>query len=103
MEFHRLHARRPCRAAGADRQRLSGTGNDLANRITGNAGNNILDGGAGADTLEGGAGNDVYLVGDAGDVIVEAEGGGIDMIRTAAIDYTLGAGVEILVLIGAAR
>ena len=95
---------------GADVERLvltggarSGTGNDLANRIAGNAGDNTLDGGAGADTLEGGAGNDVYLVGDAGDVIVEAEGGGIDMIRTAAIDYTLGAGVEILVLIGPAR
>ena len=36
------------------------------------------------------------------DVIVEADGGGIDTVRTAATDYTLGAGVENLVLIGAA-
>ena len=33
---------------------IDGTGNDLANTLTGNAGNNVLDGGTGADTMTGG-------------------------------------------------
>lgn len=37
---------------------LNGTGNILANRLTGNGGNNVLNGGLGADTLVGGGGND---------------------------------------------
>jgi Ca2+-binding RTX toxin-like protein len=41
---------------------FSGTGNALANSITGGDAGDILDGGAGADTLVGGAGDDVYLV-----------------------------------------
>ncbi|MGO7428425.1 calcium-binding protein, partial [Rhizobium ruizarguesonis] len=41
---------------------FSGTGNSLANAITGGAGNDLLDGGAGNDTLSGGAGNDIYVV-----------------------------------------
>lgn len=41
---------------------LAGTGNGLANRITGNTGNNTLDGAGGIDSLVGGAGNDTYIV-----------------------------------------
>ena len=53
---------------------ITGTGNELSNRITGNAGNNTLSGAggpdrllgyAGADTLQGGAGND-WLQGGVG-------------------------------------
>ena len=40
---------------------INGSGNVLANRITGNSGNNILNGGLGADTLDGKGGNDVFL------------------------------------------
>ena len=39
----------------------SGTGNELANAISGNAGVNTLDGGPGADTLTGGAGADHFV------------------------------------------
>jgi Ca2+-binding RTX toxin-like protein len=41
---------------------INGTGNALANTITGNQYNNILDGDAGADTLTGGGGDDIYIV-----------------------------------------
>jgi Ca2+-binding RTX toxin-like protein len=44
---------------------LSGTGNSLANRLSGNAGDNLLKGGAGHDVLKGGAGDD-RLHGGAG-------------------------------------
>ena len=49
---------------------IDGTGNELANTITGNSGNNVLDGGADAlvDTLDGGAGNDTYVLADGSDV-----------------------------------
>ena len=51
---------------------FTGTGNALANTITGGIGDDTLDGGAGADKLIGGAGNDTYIVDNAGDVITEA-------------------------------
>ncbi|TXI44779.1 calcium-binding protein [Methylophilus sp.] len=41
---------------------INGTGNALANTITGNAGNNILDGGTSVDKLIGGNGDDTYIV-----------------------------------------
>jgi Ca2+-binding RTX toxin-like protein len=97
-----------------ERLRLSGrgaadgTGNDLANAIDGNRGNNVLAGGggndtldghAGVDTLDGGLGNDLYTIGEAGDRIIDA--GGIDMVWSDA-DFTLGNGLENLILRGRA-
>ncbi|WP_322980099.1 M10 family metallopeptidase [Pseudomonas sp. C11] len=73
------------------------TGNDLNNTLIGNAANNVLDGGLGADTMNGGAGNDTYIVDDSGDVIIDSAG--IDTVR-ASIAYTLGNGLENLVLTG---
>lgn len=58
---------------------LSGTGNELANRIDGNRGSNQINGGSGADTLSGGSGNDafVFKAGQAnGDVIADFTGNG---------------------------
>jgi serralysin len=43
---------------------LSGTGNELSNKLTGNASNNTLNGGAGSDELIGGNGNDILTGGD---------------------------------------
>ena len=77
---------------------INGTGNALANVITGNSGDNTLDGAGGIDTLLGGAGNDTYLT-DGDDIIVDTDGD--DTVRSTGT-VTLGAGVENLVLLGAA-
>lgn len=53
---------------------INGTGNMLANVMTGNSGNNRLDGGAGNDTLLGGAGHDT-LRGDVGNDILQGDAG----------------------------
>jgi Ca2+-binding RTX toxin-like protein len=85
-----------------------GTGNNRSNTITGalgtdtltgGDGNDTLDGGAGADTLIGNAGNDTYVVDHAGDVVSES-GGGIDLVNTTLLNYTLTPNVDKLVFTG---
>jgi Ca2+-binding RTX toxin-like protein len=82
---------------------FSGTGNELANIITGSAGNDILSGAGGNDTLNGslgadsmtgGAGDDTYIVDNTGDSVVEVLGEGTDSVLTSLLAYTLGAEVE---------
>ncbi|MCM2501601.1 calcium-binding protein, partial [Neorhizobium galegae] len=79
---------------------FSGTGNSLDNVIRGGVAADTLDGMAGNDTLIGGLGNDTYAVDTTGDVVVENGGEGIDTVRTALSDYTLGANVENLTYTG---
>jgi Ca2+-binding RTX toxin-like protein len=77
------------------------TGNDAANRLEGAGGNDTLDGGAGIDTLIGGAGDDVYYTDHRYDTVTESVDGGIDEVRTTAVDNTLPDNVEKVVLLGA--
>jgi Ca2+-binding RTX toxin-like protein len=81
---------------------LTGTGNELANRIVGNDGANTLNGGLGVDTLIGGAGNDTYRVDAFGDTITEINTCGTDLVISTANSYVLGDFVEDLTLSGAA-
>jgi Ca2+-binding RTX toxin-like protein len=96
---------------------IDGTGDALANTITGNSGNNVLageggndtliggagndslDGGIGNDSMVGGAGDDTFVVDSATDVVVEAAGDGTDLVQTG-ISYTLGSNFENLELTG---
>jgi Ca2+-binding RTX toxin-like protein len=99
---------------------LNGTGNGLANVISGNLGSNILrglagndslygyagddtlDGGTGADMLVGGTGNDTYFVDNSGDAVIEKPNEGTDLVRSS-INYALPGNVENLSLTGSAN
>jgi Ca2+-binding RTX toxin-like protein len=71
-------------------------GDDL---LQGDAGNDFLNGELGNDTLVGGLGDDMLIVDSAADVVLEHAGEGNDTVQSY-IDYTLGANVENLILIG---
>jgi Ca2+-binding RTX toxin-like protein len=79
----------------------NGTGNDLANIITGNDSNNRIDGLGGADSMIGGKGNDTYIVDNAGDTITEWGGQGNDGVETSLSSYTLAINLEKLTFTGA--
>jgi Ca2+-binding RTX toxin-like protein len=79
---------------------FTGTGNALANTITGGVGNDVLDGAEGADRLVGLDGNDTYFVNNSSDVVVEAANAGTDAVMTASAAYTLSANVENLTYVG---
>jgi Ca2+-binding RTX toxin-like protein len=79
---------------------ISGTGNNLNNRINGNNLNNTLTGGLGDDTLNGRSGNDV-LNGDAGNDTLEG-GSGIDNLSGGIGNDTLDGGANNDNLVGGA-
>lgn len=79
---------------------FAGTGNDLANILTGGSGNDSLNGAAGIDRLVGGFGDDSYFADVANDLIVESAGGGIDTVFSTSASYNLGSNVENLTHVG---
>jgi Ca2+-binding RTX toxin-like protein len=98
---------------GAGRDDLAGGlgadslfGGDGIDTLLGGNGDDLLDGGGGRDILDGGAGNDTYVVNGPGDTVVEAEGGGTDLVRSAAtftLDTVELTHVEHLTLTGTLR
>ncbi|MCU0089894.1 M10 family metallopeptidase C-terminal domain-containing protein [Pseudomonas koreensis] len=89
-------------AYGAKIENAVGTVND--DSLIGNALDNILNGQAGADTMIGGTGNDTYFVDNVGDTVIETSTlpSEIDTVLSY-INYTLGANVENLTLLGTAN
>jgi Ca2+-binding RTX toxin-like protein len=75
-------------------------GAEGADSLAGGNGNDTLDGenhrfsyeDADVDSLDGGLGNDVFIVDNTADVVTDA--GGVDLVKTENIDWTLGAGFE---------
>jgi Ca2+-binding RTX toxin-like protein len=99
-------------------EKLSGTGNEVSNKIEGNdsdntlygfsgddtlignGGNDVLDGGVGADTMIGGRGDDTYYIENANDLTVEVNGGGNDTVISSIASWSLADQVENLQLSG---
>ncbi|MFJ3264034.1 M10 family metallopeptidase [Pseudomonas sp. NPDC086581] len=75
------------------------TGSSHNDTLIGNSASNILDGGAGADTMTGGAGDDTYYVDNPDDIVIENRDEGLDTV-ISSVNYTLGANIENLTLIG---
>ncbi|CAN5155177.1 hypothetical protein BH10PSE4_BH10PSE4_07270 [soil metagenome] len=74
-----------------------GSGNALANVITGGVGNDTLDGGIGGDRLVGGLGDDTYYVDSASDTITENIGEGYDTQVTTLVSAKAAVNVEALI------
>ncbi|ODN70125.1 tail fiber protein [Methylobrevis pamukkalensis] len=83
---------------GADADELFGdSGTDTLN---GESGADLLDGGTGADAMFGGQNNDTYIVDNLGDTVSEDGGNGTNDTVKSSVSFTLGAGLEHLVLTG---
>ena len=72
-------------------------GNDI---INGGAGNDDIAGGAGNDRMTGGKGDDTYFVDSAKDTVIESANQGVQDTVQSSINYTLGAHLEVLELLG---
>ena len=78
---------------------IHGTGNALANTITGNSAANTSPRPGARTLMFGGLGDDPYIVDNAGDQVMEGSAAGTDGVNSR-ISYTLGANVENLTLRG---
>ncbi|MFM9938440.1 MAG: VCBS domain-containing protein [Hyphomicrobiaceae bacterium] len=77
------------------------SGGDGADTLRGNLGNDWMDGGTGGDTMLGGLGDDTYVVDSTSDRITELTSQGTDTV-VSSINSVLGANLENLTLSGSA-
>ncbi len=82
---------------------FKGTGNGLANSLTGGLGDDTLNGMGGADTMTGGDGSDTLIVDNAGDVTSDGGSDGAFDRVFASVNHTIGGGVDYLTLTGKAN
>lgn len=80
---------------------FKGTGNALANNITGSSGDDTLNGVGGADTMDGGDGSDTMIVDNVGDVTSDDDAS-FDRVLSS-VSHTIGDGVDYLTLTGKAN
>ena len=80
--------------------KITGTGNDLVNKITANDAGSTLVAGSGVATLVGGKGDDTFVINNTADVVIDKSGGN-DTIESS-VTYTLSANIENLTLTGTA-
>jgi len=76
---------------------VDGTGNNLANTLTGNAQNNYLSGLGNSDTLNGGAGNDTLNGGGGADWLLGGEGNDTLIGNSGGDTLTGGGGNDVLI------
>ncbi len=82
---------------------FKGTGNGLANSLTGGLGDDTLNGMGGADTMDGGKGSDTIIVDNASDVTSDGGSDGAFDRVFASVNHTIGGGVDYLTLTGKAN
>jgi Ca2+-binding RTX toxin-like protein len=75
------------------------TGNEASDTLIGGSGSDTLVAGAGVDTLEAGTGNNTFVINNAGDVIETGDAPGDDTVESS-LSYTLGQGLDTLLLTG---
>ena len=88
-----------------------GSGNAMANLLTGtigndvlrgNAGNDVLKGEGGADAMYGGLGDDTFWVNNTGDKVYDYAGQGADTVMSSVTYGLTGTSIENLTLVGSA-
>ncbi|HEX6094229.1 MAG TPA: calcium-binding protein, partial [Dongiaceae bacterium] len=86
--------------ASFDLSGFKGTGNGLANSLTGGLGEDTLNGKGGADAMDGGDGSDTMIVDNIGDVTSDSGSDGAFDRVFASASHTIGSGVDYLTLTG---
>ncbi len=86
--------------AGAFKDSIIITGNDLDNSIKGGKGDDFIYGGAGNDTLTGGKGADIFVYGEGNDVITDYKAGEDSIMMVEEISSISYNGADVIFAVG---